>query len=135
MDVFPSSHEAKHLLCWVPQKLSPFPHLRMEINPVSEKLFCSYLESQMMDEVLKPSDSECYHNHVPLDSATEFSPHTLPVSLTSILILFPHLYLGRPNWLFPSGFPTTFYMNFSFLRFVLRVSPIILGDVITSTTV
>jgi hypothetical protein len=38
----------------------PSLHLKMEIDPVSETLFSSYLESQMMDKVHKPSDSECY---------------------------------------------------------------------------
>jgi hypothetical protein len=33
--------------------------LKTEIGPVSKMSFPSYLEFQMMDEVHKPSDSEC----------------------------------------------------------------------------
>jgi hypothetical protein len=38
--------------------MSPFPHMKMETDPVSETLFSSYLEFRTMDKVLKSSDSE-----------------------------------------------------------------------------
>jgi hypothetical protein len=34
-----------------------------------------------------------------------------PISLRSILLLSTHLRIGLPSGLFPSGFPTNFYMH------------------------
>jgi hypothetical protein len=41
--------------------MSPSSHLKIETDPVSETLFfSSYVEFRTLDEVHKPSDSECY---------------------------------------------------------------------------
>jgi hypothetical protein len=41
-----------------PNRVSIFPHLKTETDPVSET-FCSYLEFRTMDKDYRPSDSEC----------------------------------------------------------------------------
>jgi hypothetical protein len=42
---------------------SPSPYLETETDPVSEKLFSSFLEFRMIDKVQKPTDSEHYVDH------------------------------------------------------------------------
>jgi hypothetical protein len=40
--------------------MPPFPHLKMETDPVSETLFFSNLQFWTMEKVHKPSNPECY---------------------------------------------------------------------------
>jgi hypothetical protein len=52
-------HSLKLPLSKGPNRVSSFPHLKTETDPVSETLFSSYLEFRKMDKVQKHSDSEC----------------------------------------------------------------------------